>query len=451
LSHYENIFPEAAELRKSMFAAESKMGAGALNYAFELAAKAGKQIFVIIDEYDHFANDLIAIGTVAGSKFYKAQVTANGLVRDFYERLKIAAKSSVVNRIFITGISPVMLDDLTSGFNIAVNLTLDEKYNEMMGFTREEVDTLMAVVGVDPALINVDMEAYYNGYLFNEYGENRVYNPSMILYFFDRILKTKKPPKNIIDDNLKTDYNRLRRLVQNDQNREKLMDIAENNGVVSDIISKFPIDKLEDDKFFISLLFYMGLLTIDKLKEGSIGLKIPNYSIRTVYWEYIEQLTREWNEDVMISQTAQKDAIRELAYRGNPAPFIDYVSQNVFSRLSNRDLRQFNEKYIKLMLLSGLFQSKLYVPVTEMEVTQGYTDIYLQRSHWLPDLPYEWVWELKYISKSNASDAEITAKQTEARAQLQQYRSSHRFAGRTDIRYLSLIFIGKDRYVMEEV
>jgi hypothetical protein len=110
------------------------------------------------------------------------------MVRDFYERVKTATNDSIVYRTFITGISPVMLDDLTSGYNIAELLTLRRKYNEMLGFTQAEVERLTAETGVDPALINVDMEAYYNGYLFHQDAENRVYNPAMILYFFKQIL-----------------------------------------------------------------------------------------------------------------------------------------------------------------------------------------------------------------------------------------------------------------------
>jgi hypothetical protein len=447
---HRNFFPDADDIIQKID--DEKPGIQSIRRAINAAESAGVKIFVIIDEYDHFANDLIAMGTQLGKDVYRNMVQANGFVRDFYEILKIGAKS-VIGRIFITGISPVMLDDLTSGFNIAVNLTLEPKYNEMMGFTQQEVDALMKETGVDPALINVDMEMYYNGYLFHKGGEHRVYNPSMILYFFNQILKSKEAPENIIDDNLKTDYNRLRRLVQNEQNREILVEIVQNNGIISDVISKFSIDRLEDTKYFISLLFYMGLLTVDKPQEGSLHLKIPNYSIRTVYWEYLEQLTLEWNKDVMIDIREQSAAIRELAYRGNPYPYIEYVSQNIFSRLSNRDLQQFNEKYIKIMLLNGLFQSKLYVPVTEKEVEGGYIDIYLQRSPLLPDIKYEWVWELKYVKKGDAVETRhATSLQTarnESFAQLAKYRDSNLFRGRTDVRYLSLIFIGKDKYEID--
>ncbi|GAP72122.1 hypothetical protein SAMD00024442_25_7 [Candidatus Symbiothrix dinenymphae] len=445
LDAYRNLFPDVDSLIQQIN--EEKSGISSIRKIINKAGTKGVKIFVIIDEYDHFANDLIAMGTQLGTDVYHNMVHANGLVRDFYEALKTGTKTAI-DRIFITGISPVMLDDLTSGFNIAVNLTLKPKYNEMMGFTQQEVDALMDETGVDPNLINVDMETYYDGYLFHPDGKNRVYNPSMILYFFYQILDEGRPPENIIDDNLKTDYNRLRRMVQNEENRNKLMEIVQNNGIVSDVISKFSIDRLEDTKYFISLLFYMGLLTVDKYQDDTLILKIPNYSIRTVYWEYLEQLTLDWNEDVVIDVRAQSAAVRELAHHGNLHPYIEYVSRNILNRLSNRDLQQFNEKYIKIMLLNGLFQSKLYVPLTEKEVENGYIDIFLQRSPRLPNIKYEWVWELKYLKKGDRKA--LHSARNDARAQLEKYRNSHEFAERTDVRFASIIFIGKDKFEIEE-
>jgi hypothetical protein len=446
LSEYGNVIPNIDEKIKEIKDVNSF--SGALETTYTIAKSIGRKIFVLIDEYDHFANDLIALGKHLGEEVYIKMVTANGLVRDFYETLKIGT-STVIDRIFITGISPVMLNDLTSGFNIADNLTLRKKYNEMMGFTQAEVDALMVETGVDPACINVDMEFYYNGYLFNEDGENRVYNPSMILYFFKQILEEGKPPKDIIDNNLKTDYGRIKRLVQNERNQEKLLKIITENGIESNIIPQFSIDLMYDDKYFISLLVYMGLLTIDKFERGSLRLKIPNYSIQTLFWEYIGQLTVDTNENVKIDLTEQNASLRELAYNGNPCPYIEYVSHNIFKRLSNRDLISFDEKYIKIMLFNGLFQSELYVPVSETEVEDGYIDIFLNRSPRLPDIKYEWVWEIKYLKKENES--ELKAKQSTSVEQLRKYKRSSRFANRTDVKFASIIFIGKDRYEIVEI
>jgi hypothetical protein len=147
----------------------------------------------------------------------------------------------------------------------------------------------------------------------------------------------------------------------------------------------------------------------------------------------------------------QRFALQELAYEGNPSPFVEHISKNIFSRLSNRDLVYFDEKYIKIMILNGLFQSNLYLTISELEVSRGYTDIYMRRSHLLPDIPYEWVWEIKYVRNEDASENVLGERREQARVQLRKYRDSHAFAGRTDVRYLSLIFIGKDRYELEEI
>jgi len=446
IESYSNLIPNADDLIQKIN--EEKRGINALRVAYGAAESAGIKIYVLIDEYDHFANDLIAMGSQLGDGVYRRVTRANGLVRDFYETLKIGT-SDVLDRIFITGISPVMLDDLTSGFNIAANLSLKLAYNEMMGFTQEEVDAMMKATGVNPEHIIVDMAMYYDGYLFHEDGKRRVYNPSMVLYFFNQVLDEKKPPKNIIDDNLKTDYGRIQRLVQNEENREQLLAVAKENGIASNIISKFSIDRMEDTEYFISLLFYMGLLTIDKFEKGRTLLKIPNYSIQTIYWEYIERLTRDVNERVVFNLINLNDAIVDLAYRGNLVSYVDYVSQNVFSRLSNRDLVRFDEKYIKIMLLNELFQSRLYVPVSEMEVENGYIDIWLERSPLLPDIRYEWAWEVKYLKKED--EGQLPAKKEEALAQLEKYRRSDRFKDRTDVRYAALLFTGKDHYEIAEL
>jgi hypothetical protein len=438
---YRPLFPDGGVVIQKIY--DEKPGISALPMAYRLAISAGVKMFISIDEYDHFANDLIAMGSGLGDDVYRRMVRANGLVRDFYETLKTGTKA-VIDRIFITGISPVMLDDLTSGFNIAVNLTTSLKYNEMMGFTRDEVDILMSETGVDPALINVDMETYYNGYLFHADGVNKVYNPSMVLYFFDQILRRKKVPGNIIDDNLKTDYGRLARLVQNEQNRAKLIKTVEEGGVSAELVSKFSIDSLSDDDYFISLLFYMGLLTIGGERQGNLTrLRIPNYSIRTVYWEYILRLTRNICPDIIYDQSKLNQAIVQLAYYGNPEPYVEYVHTQLLSPLSNRDLMGFDEKYVKILLLAGLFQSRIYVPRSEYETEGGYTDIYLRRSPLLPDIKYEWLWEIKYIKESDRRT--LPAVRREAVEQMKRYLADREMGGREDLKAAVILFTGKKK------
>ncbi|MDR0700196.1 MAG: AAA family ATPase, partial [Tannerella sp.] len=238
LERYRPVFSEAGLYIRQID--EEQPGINALSKMVAVATEEIR-IFIVIDEYDQFANDLIAKGTSQGKDMYKIMVTANGLVRDFYERIKTAAIDAVVYRTFITGISPVMLDDMTSGYNIASNFTLDPWYNEMLGFTRSEVEWLMNETGVEPSLINIDMEAYYNGYMFNPDCENRDYNPTMVLYIFQQILKRKKITE-IIDGNIKTDYSRLSNLIQDENNRQTLIEIIDKGGItVSEIMEQFSV------------------------------------------------------------------------------------------------------------------------------------------------------------------------------------------------------------------
>ena len=440
LEKYESVFKNSNTLIGNI--EKNQSGIGSLEVAYSAALAAGVKIFVIIDEYDHFANDLISMGVEV---VYKKMVQANGMVRDFYETLKIGAKS-VVDRIFITGISPVMLDDLTSGFNIAVNLTLVERYNNMMGFTHQEVDWLMDETGVNSDLINVDMEWYYNGYLFHQDAADRVYHPSMMLYFFNQIVNEQKVPKKIIDDNLKTDYGRLQRLTQNEINRETLLQIVKDGGIVTEVQSKFSIDQLYDNEYFVSLLFYMGLLTIEKPEMGMVRLCIPNYSIKTVYWEYIMKSV-QINAGFAISIAELHHSIKALALDGQAKPFVEYVCRNIFNKLSNRDLSQFDEKYIKIILLSCLFQSNVYIPVSEIETNNGYVDVYLRRSPLLPEVKYEWIFELKYFK---ASEKSIAVHRRDAQKQLQNYGSSVMMKDSKDLKKAVILFIGKNKYELFE-
>ncbi|MDR2756474.1 MAG: ATP-binding protein [Planctomycetaceae bacterium] len=446
LNNHKEIFPNALQVIDQINQQEHTT-LSILDWSFRVAESEKIKIFVIVDEYDHFANDLIAMGTTVDDDFYKKMITANGLVRDFYEKLKVASKYGIVDRTFITGISPVMLDDLTSGYNIVDNLTLELQYNEMLGFTREEVNWLMDAAGIDAGLINVDMEYYYNGYLFNGYAVNKVYNPSMILYLFRQQLKIGKDkiPVNLIDPNLNMDPSRLKRLIKNDCSREVIIEIIKEGSIVSNILERFSIDRLEDDYHFVSLLFYMGLLTIKEPALNRLRLVIPNYSIQRVYWEQIRQLIEDNSYSIKINTDLVEESISALAMQGDIHSFVDYVSQNAFSKLSDFDLQRFDEKYIKVLLLAYLLLNNIYIPMSEYETVPGRADIFLQRNPNFPQVKYEWVLELKYC-KTDAKTTEIDQKRREGLEQLKQYIHSSRLKDRSNLKSALLLFIGKDKY-----
>ncbi|MDR1141294.1 MAG: ATP-binding protein [Planctomycetaceae bacterium] len=441
---HKNIFPKSEQIVDQINMESPNLSL--IDWAFSVAGDAGIKIFVIIDEYDHFATDLISLGVVEGKDFYSAMVKSNGLVRSFYATLKSATQTSILDRTFITGISPVMLDDLTSGYNIASNYSLNKKYNEMLGFTGEEVIRVREATGVDAGLINVDMEHYYNGYSFNEDAKEKVYNSSMILYFFDQILQTGKPPQNLIDPNLGMDLGRLRHLAQKENNRNILIKILTDGNIVSKIITNFSTEQLNGgDQYFISLLFYLGYLTIKESYVNKLRFVIPNYSIQTVYGEYMRQLIKNSSPKTSVLENELSETIIALATKGDIHCFIDYVSKNVFQKLSVYDLQHFDEKYIKILLLAYLFLNDIYITISEGEVDSGRMDIFLQRNPIFPEVKYEWVLELKYC-QTRAKAAAIAKARQKGLEQLNHYIKSHHLKNRPNLKTALIIFIGKNKY-----
>ncbi|MEM5242922.1 AAA family ATPase [Thermoanaerobacter sp. CM-CNRG TB177] len=444
LNKYRNMFKDIDEIKEHI--KKKSDIKSIINQLIEEVEKVGKKIYLIIDEYDHFANDIIAMGD---SEFYREIVRASGFVRDFYETLKIGTKR-VIDRIFITGISPIMLDDLTSGFNIALNVTMDLSLNEMLGFTEEEVVKVLEEVGIEEKEREKSLEELkelYDGYLFSAEAEKRIYNPDMVLYYLDSIVRYKKPPRNLIDDNVKTDYGRLNRLTMNEGNKVLLERIIKEEGIVAEIVTKFSFDRMYDEEYFVSLLFYMGLLTIGMQEKTRLFLKIPNYVIKTIMWEYIEtNLKKEYKINLDLNEL--RKTIEEMAYEGRIKPYIEYISQNVLKVLSNRDIINFDEKYIKVILITYLVNSKAYRPVSERETEGGYIDIYLERDIRIPDIKYEWLIELKYVKKSEKD--KVDKIKEEGIKQLKKYRESRGLKEREDVKQALLIFIGKDEYQVIE-
>jgi len=450
LTEHRLIIPNYEERKKE--ASHIKSVRKNIEYAFDIIKSFGKKAYIIIDEYDHFANDLIAQGSNLSVAQYKQLIWANGVVRDFYETLKDGTQT-VVDKIFITGITPIMLDDVTSGFNIANNLSVKEKYNEILGFTKDEVEQFRQDVGIDKSMIKVDIEYLYNGYLFHVDGKNKLYNSSMINYFFNELMDEGKI-KELMDLNIKTDYGRIKMLLKKSSNLDKLNTIIETNAIKSDVVARFSIDKIHEPKNFISLLYYMGLITLDKNQiSGRPILKIPNYSIKTIYWEYLENMILERNPKMLYDPDVIADGLEALAFEDQYDNFFDCFQKNFLANISNRDLENFSEKNVKFLLLSILFQTNLYLPISELENSGGYTDLYLQRrTNLYPKMLNDWIWEIKYIKQADSKNtALMEEKLNEAIEQLKRYKESNLFKDRTDVRYLAVVFTGKKEYRTEEL
>ncbi len=447
IDKYSGFFQAASMLKEELN--QRRDAASVLNLLIHELKKLERKLYLVIDEYDHFANDIIAGGN---EQFYKDIIRGAGFVRDFYETVKIGTKS-VIDRIFITGISPIMLDDMTSGFNISTNLTTHIVTNEMLGFTESEVRQIIRHTGLqtnEEALVG-ELRKNYNGYLFNMDGKSRVYNPDMVLYFFNEWLTSGRYPGQLFDDNVRTDYGKLRRLMDSERNRRQLETIIADEGIVTNLVSKFSFDRMYDEEYFVSLLFYMGLLTISGTKYGLTELGIPNYVIKQMFWEHFERELRE-TAGIEYASNELGSAVWEMAYAGKVQPFVDFLNGRVLKALSNRDLIRFDEKVFKVLLLAYLTMTNLYRPVSEREEEGKYTDILLEKDFRVQGNLHEWLLELKYVKTGGRGslDKKVAEAKREGLEQLGRYSESRGLAGKPVLKQAVLVLVGRDEVRVEE-
>lgn len=413
ISNYSDLLKDKGVLK------EIRSAEIAVQYISLLASKIKKQVFVLIDEYDNFANELITGGR---QNTYKDILHGEGFVKVFYKALKDATADNFT-RIFMTGVSPIMLDDLTSGFNITRNYTLDERLNAMLGFSRMELSWIMDEVGLTDydtrKKICKDMTEYYNGYRFNVNSES-VFNPDMALYFLDGYLAYNEYPEEMIDNNVKTDYGKVNQLAYNFNDREALEEIMSTGEISTILVDRFNIHTMYSDKEnFKSLLFYLGMLTIKE--RGPLGtvLKVPNYVIKTIYWEqHFQKISENYN----IETQKIRIAVNEMRMHGNIELLIEII-KGILEDLSNRDLIQMDEKNVKMMFLTLLGVDNTYFIKSEDENNKGYVDLMLKRKIQLKDITkFQWIIELKYIKESDRGTLEKVKKQ--GLKQLQMYEES---------------------------
>ena len=318
--------------------------------------KAPKQkVYLVIDEYDHFTNELLTFDF----SHFRRIVGKNGWVRKFYEVLKIASGQSIVDRMFITGISPITLDNLTSGFNIASNFSTEAILNEMMGFLETEVVEILKAVGVAEKQLNqvmTDLQHWYDGYLFSENGKNSLYNPDMVLYFAKHYLLYKKYPNDLLDENIASDYGKMRKMFQI-SNAEKtnlrvLKTIIERGTIEATLTKKYSFDLPWSQHNFISLLFYMGILSMNKM-DLNYTFRMPNYVIRQLYFQFFHQFTLEsaqLHPDVVDIHTK----VKALAQQNDLQPIID-LTQNIINQMAVEDRAHFNEVSLKAIFTSFFY------------------------------------------------------------------------------------------------
>ncbi len=450
INHYKDL------LKMDLFDYEKLTAEMGLAELFLKIKDLNLKMYLIIDEYDNFANDLLGSGS---DNLYKDVMQENGFVRTFYKAIKEGTKT-VLDRLFVTGVSPMMLDDLTSGANMLKNYTLNINLCESMGFTEEEVIGLIKELGFDKTfdleMMVTEMRNYYNGYAFNEYAKNKVYNSDMVLFFLDRINDSGRYPKDLIDMNVQTDYGKLRRIAMIFNSNDTINEVTLTEEVyLEKIVEKVSIQNLFSYDHFISLLFYMGLLTIDNTYTVSSGikLKIPNYVVRKMYWDAVFSEMIRKNESSSKAMEILR-AVDKMAQYGEITEFLDIISGSL-KQVSNRSLIKFEEKYIKLLFLFHVSISRLYVPTDEKELDNGYVDVCLERGSDWEHFKYDYIIEMKYIPQKDLKKKDYLSEVKEkGLKQLSGYLQSeyvkNKFKGR-NLKAGLLIFKGKGSYEWEEI
>lgn len=428
-----------------------------LEFLLSYVGSRGLKVYVLIDEYDNFTNTILA---TSGQEKYHELTHGAGFLRFFFNVLKGAADQADagISRMFITGVSPVTMDDVTSGFNIGRNISLHPAFNELLGFTEQNVieileyyrDTGMVVPDADGTL-NL-MRDWYDGYRFSPEAVMTLFNTDMVFYFVQNLLELKKYPKNLIDQNVKIDYGKLRHLViinrRLNGNFSRLEEIMETGGVMSDIVESFPVEDLIKSENFISLLFYFGLLSYTKTGK----LHIPNRTVKKLMYGYL----RGGYEDVDVFSVDLwrfANLIRSMAYRGEWEPVFRFLAKEVEKQTSIRDYLS-GEKVIQTFLLAYLNVTDYYLTRTEEEMDMGFADLYLEPfSAKYPDVNYGYLIELKYLARTNFSEAKQHAALADAKKQLKKYAADERIIKRsrgTSLKCLALVFCGWEMKAAEE-
>jgi hypothetical protein len=455
---YKSLLPEnaTAELEKREGAIVQ------LRYLCTICKQAGLRMYLFIDEYDHFTNDILSSPERLSD--YESETHGEGYLRQFYNAIK-ANTDTVIERCFITGVSPVTLDDLTSGFNIATNYSTHLKFNAMVGFTEEEVRTMLDyyadATGVfrhtTDELIRV-MAPYYDHYCFSKsmYGKETLYNSNMVLYFINNYIDSNgEIPEDMIDNNIRVDYNKLRMLIRKDAEatteRSTIQDIARQGYIDGSVKESFPACCIGETDNFVSLLFYFGMLTYGGTTEfDETLLRIPNQVIREQIYTYLLKMYTD--EGLKDATTERQKLINRMAMGQDFHPVFEGISERLKTYASVRD-RMKGESFVHGFCLASLADSKCYLSDSETDVNNGYSDLLLiARKEVNPRWQHSYLIELKYAKKDAPKDVE--ALREEAIGQIHRYVASLKLQtllNGTTLHKIVAVFQGFEIAVCEEV
>ena len=453
---YADYLPEG--IKEKM---QAKDGAvNQLEYLYMECAKVNRKIYLFIDEYDHFTNTILSDADSLNR--YTDETHKTGYLRAFFNTVKSGTDSSI-ERCFITGVSPVTMDDLTSGFNIGTNYSLSSEFNEMMGFTEDEVRQMLAYYSTTchfnhsiDEIIEI-MKPWYDNYCFapESYDTTTMYNSNMVLYFVKNYVLYGKVPRDMIEDNIRIDYEKLRMLIRKDKefshDASIIQTLVSQGYIAGELKRGFPAVSIVDPDNFISLLYYFGMLTVSGTHEGKTKLTIPNQVVRDQLYPY---LLNTYNEaDLNFSNYERSELSSALAYRGEWLVYFDYIADCLKRYASQRD-KQKGEFFVHGFTLAMTAQNRFYRPISEQDTQAGYVDIFLcPLLDIFPDMVHSYIIELKY-AKYKDPESRVEELRREAVEQANRYADTDtvkRAVGTTRLHKIVVVYKGMEMRVCEEV
>ena len=430
--------------------------AAKLNMLADISKSHGIPLYLIIDEYDNFTNTVL---NEEGQEMYHAMTHAEGFYRDMFKKFK-----GNFERIFMTGVSPVTLDDVTSGFNIGWQLSTNPLFDKMLGFSTQDVREMFAYykkVGCLPAETDIDamveeIKPWYDNYCFAKEclnDENTVFNCDMVLYYLRHYVNLGHSPEQMTDPNTKTDYAKLKRLLQLDRldgNRKGVIqDIAEKGEIVGELYESFPAKEITNPEKFVSLLFYYGMLTIKDCFGSMLLFGIPNNNVKTQYYNY---LLDNYQPVSNVSQNELKILYTYMAFDGLWRDALQYIADAYRNISSVRDAIE-GERSIQGFFMAYLSLNDYYLTAPELELNHGYCDFFL-----MPNLTHYqsrhcYIIEIKYLPKKDFQ-AQAERQWQQAVEQINAYAQAPRVEAlrqSTKLHKIIMQFAGWELQRMEEV
>ena len=431
-----------------------------LNALFLRARRQSILLYVLIDEYDNFSNTVLSR---EGPDAYHQLTHGGGFYRNFFATLKAGTESGSLERLFVTGVSPVTMDDVTSGFNIGKNLSLLPEYNELLGFTEADVRWMLKTyrdIGafdrdVDKTIAT--MREWYDGYQFAKTAPKTVYNADMVLHYLSHSVPNKPGPDDLIDVNVRTDYGKLRHLLRTGErlngNFALLRESVEEGRAECDIVASFPQARLTERENFLSLMHYFGLLSIRSVVGGVPRLGIPNQTVRQLTYGFLRDAYRDigaFSPDLVTLDRL----LQRMALDGEWRPAMDWLAATVAEQTGIRDYMQ-GEKVLQTFLATYLSAPGYFALHTEGELAKGYADIVLEPlTARYPGMTRGFVIEVKYLRRDADREAQAGEAATAAEHQLRRYLADGLLAKRypnATFTGLALVFHGWELVQAEAV